>query len=57
MYATPPESCVVGAVTGVGFKSIAPIISLQSVFEVGTKFTFSTSLIYCVMPFMLFPGF
>ena len=57
MYATPPESRVVGAVTGVGFKSIAPIISLQSVFEVGTKFTFSLSLIYCVMPFMLFPGF
>ena len=38
MYATPPESCVLEAVTGVGCKSIAPILSSQSVFEVGTHF-------------------
>ena len=45
MYATPPETCVLGAVTGVGFKSIAPILSSQSVFEVGTKSAFSLCFI------------
>ena len=37
MYDTLPESCVLGAVTGVGFKLIALVLSSQSVFEVGTK--------------------
>ena len=36
MYDTPPESCVLGAFNGVGFKLIASVL-----FEVGTKFALS----------------
>ena len=39
MYDIPPESCALGAVTGVG------ILSSQSVFEVGTKLAFSMCFI------------
>ena len=52
-------SCALGAVTGVGFKLIAPKLSSQAVFEVGTKFAFSLcfiDLLCCVMLFMLLPG-
>ena len=45
MYDIPPESCALGAVTGVGFKLIYPILSSQSVFEVGTKLAFSMCFI------------
>ena len=56
MYDTLPESCVLGAVTGVGFKLIASVLSSQSAFEVGTKFAFSLSfsvlsaIVLCCFP-------
>ena len=56
MYDTPLKSCVLGAVTGVGFKLIASVLSSQSAFEVGTKFAFSLSfsvlsaIVLCCFP-------
>ena len=41
MYDTPTESCVHGAVTGVGLNLISSVFSPQSAFEFGTKFAFS----------------
>ena len=40
MYNIPPESCALGAVTGIGYKLIAPILSSKPVFGVETKFAF-----------------
>ena len=51
MYATPPESCVLGAVTGVGFKLIASVLSSLSAFEVGLKFAFALG--FSVLPLIV----
>ena len=55
MYDTLPESCVLGAVTGVGFKLIASQLSSQSAFEVSTKFAFS--LPFSVLPSIVYMQF
>ena len=54
VYDTPPESCVLGAVAGVGFKLIASQLSSQSAFEI-TKFAFS--LPFSVLPSIVYMQF
>ena len=49
MYDTLPESCVLGAVTGVGFKLIASVLSSPSAFDVGTKFALSFSVLSAIV--------